>query len=191
MNLATPITEGTVTLAALAPRHADGPYLRWFDDPEVTRFLVPLDGAMTAERLRRYIADNAASDASLLAGIFTNGSTRHVGNIRLTSIDRRLSRASVGILIGDRGEWGRGCASAAIAALTRYAHGILSIENLYAGCHHENRGSVNAFRNAGWVDFTTVPTDIRARPALAEGTGIEHVMMVHCRDRAHAAGRTL
>jgi [ribosomal protein S5]-alanine N-acetyltransferase len=180
MRLTQPIDAEGVLLKQLRLADAAGPYLKWFSDSLVTRFLSPVDGRMTTERLEAYIADNECAGDALLAGMFLDAGARHVGNIRLSGIERQFSRASVGIVIGDRGEWGKGVASRAIRALTGFAHAELGIAHLYAGCHTDNVGSIYAFRKASYVDFAQAPPRIRTLPALREGIGIEHVMMVHC-----------
>ena len=182
MKLTNSLIDGEMTLARLTPRHADGPYLNWFEDAKVTRYLMPIEGAMSAERLRRYIADNAASADSLLVGIFVGGGARHVGNIRLTRIDCGHSRAGVGIMVGERDCWGKDMATRAIRMLTAYAGEALDLRYLYAGCHAANAGSVGAFRNAGWVDWDTAPAAVRGIKAFRDCINVGHVTMIHCRE---------
>lgn len=181
MKLAAPLVAGELTLNSLDPSHAAGPYLDWFTDAKVTEFLVPIDGAMTIERLLSYITDNAADPTALLAGIFVDDGRRHIGNIRLSGIDTALSRSSVGIVIGARDWWGKGIASTAIRLLSAFAHDVLGLRYLYAGCHELNQGSVRAFLNAGYSDFATAPDAVRSTRALLDGIHIDHIMMVHCR----------
>lgn len=180
MKLAKPLQLGDLVLKTLDATHADGPYLDWFIDPEVTKFLEPISGAMTAEHLRAYILDNNQDQTSLLAGLFVDDGGRHVGNVRLSGLDRGYSRCSIGIVIGARDCWGLGFASAAISALTDVAHADLGVDYLYAGCHKLNHGSVRAFLKAGYIDFSSASDTIRNIAAL-RCAHIDHVKMVHCR----------
>jgi len=181
MKLVAPLVAADFILNSLDVSDAEGPYVTWFSDPAVTEFLVPIDGAMTVDRLRTYIEENNADQTALLAGLFMKRDFGHIGNIRLSGLDRALSRSSVGIVIGARNFWGKGYASAAIRALSDFAHSELGIRYLYAGCHELNQGSVRAFLNAGYVDFASAPQSIRSIDALRNGIAIDHVMMVHCR----------
>lgn len=180
MRLMRPLCAEDVLLRPLDRADASGPYLAWFGDAHVMRFLVPIDGPMTVERLEDYIGDNERADNALLAGIFLDSGERHVGNIRLSGIERAFSRASVGIVIGARAEWGKGIAARAIRALTGFAHAELGLRYLYAGCHEGNIGSINAFRKAGYFDLAHARAHIRSNAALRDGIRIDHVMMVHC-----------
>ncbi|MBM3516534.1 MAG: GNAT family N-acetyltransferase [Alphaproteobacteria bacterium] len=137
-------------LRSLVPDDAEGPYRTWLRDAEITRFLevrhAPPDGAA----LRAYIAGMGATAENLLLGIFLDGGRRHIGNIKLGPIDARYRRADLGLLIGDRTEWGKGYGSEAIDAVSGHAFGALGLKRVGAGCYANNLSSIRAFLKVGF-----------------------------------------
>lgn len=139
-------------LRALHEADADGPYLRWINDPEVVRYTESRFARHSAEELRAYIAAANASDDALLLAIETLPEGRHIGNIKLGAINWIHRTADIGLIIGDRACWGRGYGSAAIACLAVYAFDRLGLEKLSAGIYAPNEGCIRAFAKAGFVE---------------------------------------
>lgn len=69
-----------------------------------------------------------------------------------SSIEERHRTADIGLLIGDKTEWGKDHTSEAIAALTEYAFNQLNIAKLTAGCYTDNEGSRRAFLKVDYVE---------------------------------------
>ena len=151
MRLATPLRTRRLVLRTLTSADAVERYLAWMHDAETMRYLEARLAEHSLESLRRYIETcNAGSDQLLLGICLTDGS--HVGNIKLGPIDPYHQHAAIGLLIGERGQWGKGYATEAIAAMTGHAFRELGLEKLYAGCYASNIGSARAFLKAGWTE---------------------------------------
>ncbi|WP_395830118.1 GNAT family N-acetyltransferase [Elstera sp.] len=148
-------------LRTLDESAATGPYLAWMQDAEILRFLEARFGRHTPESLADFIHSMNQNPDALLLGMFFKGDDgragRHVGNIKLGPVNREHARGDIGLLIGDKSVWGRGLATEAIAALTRYAFEQLRLNRLYAGCYGGNDGSVRAFVKAGWAVEARLP----------------------------------
>lgn len=149
MKLDTPLRSRRLLLRTLAADDATERYLGWMRDPETTRYLEARLVEHSVRSLREYIESCAASPAELLLGICISDGT-HIGNIKLGPIDSYHRRAAVGLLIGEREQWGNGYATEAIVAVSAHAFGAMGLEKLYAGCYASNVGSARAFLNAGW-----------------------------------------
>jgi [ribosomal protein S5]-alanine N-acetyltransferase len=130
--------------------HANGPYLRWMNDPEVTRFLESRCVEYKSSHLEEYIQQCNENTLVLFLGIFDKLDGVHIGNIKLGPIEKRHRRSEVGIVVGDKSRWGRGIAKEAIRSLAEYAFSRLQLFKLTAGCYASNRGSIRAFIGAGW-----------------------------------------
>lgn len=130
---------------------AGGPYCRWMNDPEVTRYLVSGARQYSPEDLKTYIAETNAAANALLLGFFESETGRHLGNVKLGDVRERHKRADLGIVVGDREKWGQGFGSEAIRSVTSYAFASLGLHKLTAGCYEENLGSCKAFLKAGYV----------------------------------------
>lgn len=152
MKLATPLVSNALVLRTLAPDEVTASYLGWLTDSEINRYLeVRFSPPKSIEQLKAFIESTNASDDSLMLGIFLRSVRRHIGNIKLGPIDRHHSVADIGLLVGDKGQWGKGYASIAISLLSDYAFSSLRLAKLTAGCYAENHASSRAFLRAGYV----------------------------------------
>ena len=140
----------TVRLRPMRIADADGPYLTWMNDPEVTRYLESRFQAYSAPDLAEYIETTVSDRANHFFAIEVLDSGRHVGNIKLGPVEEQHRRGDVGILIGDRSMWGRGIGSEAVRILADWAFGALGLRKMTAGAYSTNVGSVKAFERAGF-----------------------------------------
>jgi RimJ/RimL family protein N-acetyltransferase len=151
VRLATPLRTERLVLRTLTVADATERYLGWMRDPNATRFLESRLVDHDLGSLRDYIASCNDSPVSMLLGICLMDGI-HIGNIKLGPIDPYHQHAAIGLLIGERDQWGKGYATEAILALTAHAFHELGLEKLYAGCYASNVGSSRAFLKAGWVE---------------------------------------
>ncbi len=158
-NLPVPpfaLREGAVVLRPFTRRNAASmAYLRWMNDPQVTRTIGRFDYLLPVSRakLLRYF-DDIDTDNTVFLGIHVRsrpgGTTRLVGTLKLYDLDALARRASLGIMVGDRTVWGRGIASSAIRAACRYVFGVLGFGKITAGYLASNMGMHKAFRRNGF-----------------------------------------
>lgn len=134
----------------MVPDDADGNYLRWMNDPVITRFLETKAGTHTSASLRDYLAQTLGSQNIFLA-IMQTADNRHIGNIKLGPINRRHLLGDIGIIVGEQDCWGKGVATEAIALLKDYAFKVAGLHKLTASCYADNAGSAKAFERAGFV----------------------------------------
>ena len=130
-------------------------YLRWMNDPSVTRtigrfdYLFPVSKA----KLLRYFDDIDTDDTLFLGLHYRAGKTarsRLVGTLKLYDLDPLARRASIGILVGERRVWGKGIATSAIRAASRYVFETLGFNKMTAGYLASNRGMHHAFHRNGF-----------------------------------------
>jgi ribosomal-protein-alanine N-acetyltransferase len=76
-------------------------------------------------------------------------SDRHIGNIKLGPVDWLHRVGDLGLIIEERGCWGKDYAFEAISL--EYAFGQLNLRKVTAGCYALNQGSIEAFQKAGFV----------------------------------------
>ena len=88
---------------------------------------------------------------SILLAIVIKSDQRHIGNIKLGSINWIHRLADMGILIGEKDCWGKGYATEAIRLVAGYAFEILNLHKLVAGVYSMNEGSSRAFLKAGFM----------------------------------------
>lgn len=133
---------------------------------EVARFTALIPHPYTAEHAREFL-DGVAMDR--------NANTRHVFAIE-TRIEGQLI-GCVEINMGDGGDtlgywlgvdhWGRGYATEAVMAISRFAFQDAGKEELCAAVHPENIGSVRVLEKAGFV-FDRIESGLPGRCASVQ-----------------------
>jgi len=144
------VIEGqNIFLRPIQLSDSSGPYLNWLNDPEVNQYLESRFVSWTTEMLSSYIA-NLVNNNELLFAICSMESKKHIGNVKLGPINWNHRFADIGIMIGDKDQWGKGRASEAIREICRYGFDELELNKITAGCYGDNQGSVKAFSRVGF-----------------------------------------
>jgi ribosomal-protein-alanine N-acetyltransferase len=126
-------------------------YLAWMNDPVTTRFLESRFTRWTSQALLDHVRRDARSETAASLAICLAGSNRHVGNVRLSSIDRYHGHASLGLLVGEKDCRARGIGTSAIQLACAHAFGTLGLRRVTAGCYASNTASLRAFEKAGFA----------------------------------------
>src|SRR5207302_903441 len=100
---------------------------------------------------RQFVGSMLESSDSYLFAIIESGSGLHIGNIKVGPISTEHAYADVSYFIGERAYWGKGYATAAIIAATRFGFDALGLHRAQAGVYEGNVGSARALEKAGYV----------------------------------------
>ena len=119
-------------LRPLRPDDARGPYLEWFNDPEVSAGTSHGALPYTEAAALAYIESVHDAPDRLVLAIERREDTAHIGNIALQEINARYRTAELAIVLGDRTAWGQGYAAEAARALCR--HGFRALDLHRIGC---------------------------------------------------------
>lgn len=139
-----------VILRPIRVADSEGPYLRWLNDPEINQYLESRFVSWDTQELRVFIDRVVKSSDEFLFAICLKETKAHIGNIKLGPVNWNHRFGDIGIFIGEKDQWGRGRAVAAISALCTYGFDELGLNKLTAGCYEENRGSLKAFTRVGF-----------------------------------------
>ena len=142
-----------VVLREFSRAHLEDPrYFTWLRDPEVMlpvyrmEYLLP----MSMDGVRAYVESLWNSGRDCFFAIHEKSSGDFIGTQRIGHIDWRSGIGDIGILIGDRGCWGKGYATDAVAAACAYAIRTLSLRRLTAGTPASNEAMCRCFRRLGF-----------------------------------------
>jgi len=150
------LTDGTITLRCMQRADVGAHYLGWLHDPEVNQYLEVRHALPTSvDDLWQFVDGVNRSTDSLMLGIF-GPDGRHIGNIKVGPVNTTHRRAEVGIICGERSEWGKGYATRAIRLASRHAFTSMGLVRLTAGCYDTNVGSMRAFIKAGYLHEGTL-----------------------------------
>ncbi|WP_429104547.1 GNAT family N-acetyltransferase [Aeromonas allosaccharophila] len=123
-------------------------YCSWLNDPEVNRYLESRFTKWDIEKLTNYYMEN--NREGLFLAILDLTEKKHIGNVKLSIIDKKNSSTGLGIMIGDKNYWGRGIATEVIKIVTDYCFSQLNIQKITAGAYGDNHASINAFIKNGF-----------------------------------------
>ncbi|MFA5412016.1 MAG: GNAT family protein [Candidatus Micrarchaeia archaeon] len=168
------VAEGKdVYLVYLKPGMVSEAYVGWLNDKEINKYLeVRFDVPHTLEKVRDYVEKMHGDADNHLFAIMLRQGGRHIGNIKVGPVNAHHKFAEVGIMIGDRGVWGKGYGSEAITLATDYAFKKLGIHKLVAGLYDNNVASLKAFENAGYAR-----EGLLKKKFLCDGKYVDHVLV--------------
>ena len=172
------VTERLI-LQCLDPENFSSAYLNWLNDPTINRFLeVRLNPPKSIKELQLFIQKTNSSRDEVLLGIHLRDQS-HIGNIKIGPIDSYHGRADIGIVIGEKSQWGKGIASEAITAVSHFAFETLRLNRLTAGLYGQNVGSMNAFLKAGFSREATLSSYWNVGDGMRDD---EIIMALICND---------
>lgn len=147
-------------------------YLRWMNDPEVTRYLESRFFPQTKEGIRSFVESLQGDRDNAFFAIVLKEGDRHIGNIKLGPINWLHRLGEIGLMIGEKDTWGKGYAAEAIRLITDYAFRHLNLHKVTAGCYGSNQGSARAFERAG---FTV--EGLRPQHFFCEGEYVDFILL--------------
>jgi RimJ/RimL family protein N-acetyltransferase len=145
------ITGGKVYLTELDRRNAET-IRSWLNDPEVHRWLLAGHIPITREQEEQYYDRQSQAVDSFDFEIHVAADGRYIGNIGLKGVDLRHRHGEIGIVIGDKSEWGQGFGADSIVTLLGFAFLTLGLHQVSIRCHEENTRGLELYRRLGFVE---------------------------------------
>ena len=124
-------------------------YLRWLNDPEITKFSNNQYKNHSLEKQKKYLNDCLIDSNIDLYGIFYVN--KHVGNISINDINNIHKRSEITYVLGDRSYWSKGIMSASIKILVLKAKKDYKLNKLFASCANENFASRRVLEKNGFI----------------------------------------
>lgn len=128
-------------------------YLNWMQDTTNHRFIDSVDKKTEIKTLQLYIQSNNQSSDSILFGIFSLANRLHIGNIRLTKIDRAKKESYIGILIGEHSFRQKGVGYETINTIMGWARQELGMHTIKLGCDIKNKPALRLYKKLGFKIF--------------------------------------
>lgn len=136
-------------LRPLTPADVDGPWPGWFNDPDVTRFMLHGDLPSTKESTLAFYEHVITSSNDLVLAIDIPD-LGHVGNIGLHRIDWRHRTAEYGVVIGEAAARGRGVGREATQLICDHGFRRLGLHRIWLGCLAEHEAARRMYRSVGF-----------------------------------------
>jgi RimJ/RimL family protein N-acetyltransferase len=144
------LTGPRIRLVPFGEKNINDRYLKWMNDPEVTRYLKSGGGPVTMEDLHGYYQSIKGSKYNFLFAIELKEKNTHIGNIRLGPVDWEHKRTDMGIMIGDKENWGKGYGSEAMYLLMEFAFDRLLMKEFVAGARCLNERAMHLYPKLGF-----------------------------------------
>lgn len=134
------------------PQDSDlkGRWYQWFNDPIVTRYQNKGIFPNTAGRQKKYYLFAMNSKSDIVFAIIEKKSGKHIGCVGLHGIDPVHRHAELGIVIGEKGSWGKGYGRIAWNMITDYGLNVLNLHRIYATVMEDNTASVRSAKASGF-----------------------------------------
>ena len=181
-NKLHPFLEGErIILREVRLSDVNANYHRWMNDPEVIRYLECRFSANSMDAIKDFVHRMLNDRDNIFLAIILKDGDRHIGNIKIGSINRIHRLADIGLLIGEKDCWGKGYATEALRLVTNYAFNTLNLHKLIAGCYAGNKGSEKAFKKAGFV-----VEGIRKKHHYCDGIYVDSIILGLLNDEDNA-----
>ena len=167
-----------IYLLPFESQHLNNPrYYSWLCDPEVVKYLGrdELLAGVPFQEIKVYVENLWKAKHCHFFAVFHAETDVFIGTSKISfgsERDIKHQIADIGIMIGDRGFWGRGLATETLRAISAFAFDSLSARKLSAGGFEENEPLIKAFMKIGFK------VDGRLRKHLSIGHDYcDHILM--------------
>ena len=132
-------------------------YLGWLNDQGVYKHLEPgkgksYTGDYKLTTLKKYIIDHEKNQ-TLFWAILIKSSNTHIGNIKIDPVDEEKKIGELGILIGEKTEWGKGYAHEAISIVEEYCLNQVKLNTITLGLKISNKNALKLYQKLGYVQY--------------------------------------
>ena len=123
--------------------------VEWMHDSEVTRWLASVGEPPTLEDEQDWYDRRRADPDSVMWAIET-AEGRLVGNVELR-LTPAAHRAEMGIVVGDKTEWGKGYGTSTVEMVLRYAFKELELNRVELTTDEENHRAIRCYEKCGFT----------------------------------------
>ncbi len=148
MAKSPPLDSPLSRLESFKPQYLTERYVAWLNDPEVVRYSEHRHQRHDLASCQHYVASFDGTPNYLWAIIARDDNLGHIGNIN-AYIDAANGVADIGIMIGEKGTWGRGYGVDAWKAVCRYLFLSMGIRKVTAGTIVTNRSMIGIMKKTG------------------------------------------
>jgi len=123
-------------------------YVKWFRDPEVTRYLIVRN--VTLQQEKKWIRENRKSRTDHVFAIETKDRV-HIGGVGLHGDKGEKTATTFGIFIGEKEYWNQGLGSEATALILAYAFQKKKYHRVTLDVYEFNKRGIRVYEKMGFV----------------------------------------
>jgi RimJ/RimL family protein N-acetyltransferase len=122
----------------------------WMNDPEVTEHLTARYPMATSDDF--WLAGTGPISFHLVRLAIETKDGEHIGGINLHQIDPENRNAGLGIIIGAKAYWDRGCGADAIVSLLRFAFAEMNLHRVWLTVLSTHERGIACYRRCGFQE---------------------------------------
>ena len=127
-------------------------FVRWLNDPEVRQHLLmgyPFSRAHE-EKWFQAMVEADKSEQVLVIETWTDEGWKPLGTTAFMDVDWVNRSAEVGIVIGEKDEWGKGFGRDTMKIMLRHGFNNMNLNRIYLRVHSDNQRGIKAYEHAGF-----------------------------------------
>ena len=128
-------------------------FLKWFNDPEVTQYLLlylPITEMGEEKWIEEITVAKAKTNVHLVIEIVENDAFRPIGTIALSNIDTKDQTAEFAIAIGEKDYWSNGYGTEAARLIVDYGFRQLNLHRISSSAKAFNERSIRMHKKIGF-----------------------------------------
>lgn len=170
MNKIDFIESERLSLEPISLKFLTKKYLGWLNDQEVYNYLES-GGDYTLTNLKKYILDHQRNK-TLFWAILIKSCNTHIGNIKIDPVDKERKTAELGIMIGEKTEWGKGYAHEAISIVEEYCLKEVKLNTITLGLKISNKNALKLYQKLGYIKY-----DRKTHPEVYHNSKLQSLRM--------------
>jgi RimJ/RimL family protein N-acetyltransferase len=129
-------------------------FLKWFNDPEITQYLV-IYRPMTRMAEEEWMENLKTRENDILFGIVIpneDGTEKLIGNCGIHRIDWKNRVGEIGIAIGEKESQNKGFGTEALVLLVEYGFNTVNLNRLELYTYSFNERALKSYKKVGFVE---------------------------------------
>jgi len=125
-------------------------FVDWFNDAEVLHHLSLSLPINHDDEVEWYEAQRKDASSQNFAIVLNQGD-RHIGSISLMRINHREQSAELGIVIGDKTQWGQGYGQESIQLLLKFSFEEMNLHRIFLRVNVFNTRGIRCYEKCGFI----------------------------------------
>jgi RimJ/RimL family protein N-acetyltransferase len=121
-------------------------YVRWLTDPEVNKYLMAAN--FNLEEEKKWLRDILKNPNEELFNIFADG--KLIGNMGAHDLQNAEKFFEIGIMIGEKEYWDKGCGTEAIKQMLKHLFEEKNAAKIYLRVRIENDRAIKCYEKCGF-----------------------------------------
>lgn len=126
-------------------------FITWVNDPEVTQHLLLYLPINLDDETDWYEGQRKDTTTQNFAIVITQ-EQRLIGSVGLMKIDHKDQNAELGIMIGDKTQWGQGYGQEAIQLLLDFAFTQMNLHRIYLRVNASHTAGIRCYQRCGFIE---------------------------------------